>query len=432
MAELAIRIQDIGKLYRVGRLRERHDTLRDAFSSTTRKLLQSATPSGWARRRGARKQETIWALRHVTFDVQRGDVLGIIGANGAGKSTLLKILSRITEPTTGYAEVHGRVGSLLEVGTGFHQELTGRENLYLNGAVLGMPRREIDHKLDQIVAFAEVEQFLDTPVKHYSSGMYLRLAFAVAAHLEPDILIVDEVLAVGDAQFQKKCLGRMDDVAAEGRTVLFVSHNMNAIRRLCRSCLLLERGELIDYGEPARLITRYLAGAASAAPRQWIDTSQVPRKGTGEVTVQALQFASDREDVAYQPYPEGPLTVHLEIHSDAVRTIESLAVTIYDQHGAKLVNADSLALGQSVLLQHGPNYVEVRIEALHLNPGGYALGFWVAGLASTVYDFAESAVQLEIVDVQSARFGRTTGKDGLVPCRFAVYRHGSPAQRAIG
>src|SRR5581483_8501340 len=190
------------------------------------------------------KRETFWALKDVSFEVKVGEALGIIGRNGAGKSTLLKILSRITRPTTGYADVYGRVGSLLEVGTGFHPELTGRENIYLNGAILGMTRRDIQRRFDEIVAFAEVENFLDTPVKRYSSGMYMRLAFAVAAHLEPEILVVDEVLAVGDAEFQKKCLGKMGDVAKEGRTVLFVSHNMNAVEHLCQRVLLFQSGRL--------------------------------------------------------------------------------------------------------------------------------------------------------------------------------------------
>jgi lipopolysaccharide transport system ATP-binding protein len=204
-------------------------------------------------------EDTIWALRDVSFEVRRGEVLGIIGRNGAGKSTLLKILSRITEPTEGRAVVHGRVGSLLEVGTGFHPELTGRENVYLNGAILGMRKAEIERKFDEIVAFAEIEKFLDTPVKRYSSGMYVRLAFAVAAHLEPEILLVDEVLAVGDVAFQKKCLAKMEGVACEGRTVLFVSHNMPAVKALCSEGIWLNEGEIRMVGTAARTVERYLS-----------------------------------------------------------------------------------------------------------------------------------------------------------------------------
>jgi len=233
MTDIAIRVENLSKLYHIGRARQRHDTLRDALSAAFRRP---------ASRAARREDETLWALRDVSFEVQRGEVVGIIGRNGAGKSTLLKILSRITEPTSGRAEIHGRVGSLLEVGTGFHPELTGRENVYLNGAILGMHRTEIDRKFDEIVAFAEIEKFLDTPVKHYSSGMYVRLAFAVAAHLDPEILLVDEVLAVGDAAFQRKCLGKMDSVGKEGRTVLFVSHNMAAVTNLCDWGLLLDAG----------------------------------------------------------------------------------------------------------------------------------------------------------------------------------------------
>ena len=227
MSDIAIRVENLGKMYRIGRAQQRHDTLRDLIVDT------AAHIKDWGKR-GDKSDETIWALKDVSFEVRRGEVVGIIGRNGAGKSTLLKILSRITEPTTGRAEIHGRVGSLLEVGTGFHPELTGRENIYLNGAILGMRRFEIERRFDEIVAFSEIERFLDTPVKRYSSGMYVRLAFAVAAHLEPEILLVDEVLAVGDAAFQKKCLGKMGNVAETGRTVLFVSHNMAAVSNLCK------------------------------------------------------------------------------------------------------------------------------------------------------------------------------------------------------
>src|SRR5213080_4833575 len=239
--DVAIRCQGLGKQYRLGP-RQRYRALRDtlpALALAPFRGLRSAIGFGRPTAQGA----TLWALRDVSFEVSAGEIVGIIGANGAGKSTLLKILSRITAPTEGQAEIHGRVGSLLEVGTGFHPELTGRENVYLNGAILGMHRAEIERKFDEIVAFAETEKFLDTPVKRYSSGMYVRLAFAVAAHLEPEILVVDEVLAVGDAEFQKKCLGKMREVAeGHGRTVLFVSHNMVAVQNLCSVAMLLQDG----------------------------------------------------------------------------------------------------------------------------------------------------------------------------------------------
>ncbi len=264
MTDTAIRVVDLGKMYTIGAAPERYRTLRDTLVNFVRepiRRLRYGAGSG---------KETFWALQDISFDVRQGQVLGVIGHNGAGKSTLLKILSRVTEPTTGYAEIHGRVGSLLEVGTGFHPELTGRENIYLNGAILGMRRAEIDRKFDEIVDFAGVEKFIDTPVKRYSSGMYLRLAFAVAAHLEPEILVVDEVLAVGDAEFQRRCLGKMSDVAQSGRTVLFVSHNMSAILRLTEETIVLESGKLALRAPSAQAVDYYLSsGFAESGERTW-------------------------------------------------------------------------------------------------------------------------------------------------------------------
>jgi lipopolysaccharide transport system ATP-binding protein len=278
MSLTAIRVQNLGKQYRVGAQRARYRTLRDtlanALASPVRIARQLASRDG---REGRVVDDTIWALRDVSFAIAPGEVVGIIGRNGAGKTTLLKILSRITEPTTGVAEIRGRVGSLLEVGSGFHHELTGRENVYLSAAILGMKRADIDRKFDEIVAFAEVERFLDTPVKHYSSGMHLRLAFAVAAHLEPEILLVDEVLAVGDARFEKKCLGKMQGVAKEGRTVLFVSHNMPAITRLCERTILLDQGAVIADGPSPRVVNTYLnSGLGTTAAREWPDATSAP------------------------------------------------------------------------------------------------------------------------------------------------------------
>jgi lipopolysaccharide transport system ATP-binding protein len=256
MSNIAIKAEGLSKLYRIGGPQEKYKTLRDVvtdiLSSPLRRLSSAIGKSNSAR------QETFWALRDVSFEIRKGEVTGIIGRNGAGKSTLLKILSRITEPTSGYADIRGRVRSLLEVGTGFHQELTGRENILLNGAILGMKRGEIERKFDEIVSFAEVEKFIDTPVKRYSSGMYLRLAFAVAAHLESEILLVDEVLAVGDAAFQRKCLGKMGEVAKQGRTVLFVSHNMSAVKEMCQHGILLDAGQITFEGDSAQCIAEYL------------------------------------------------------------------------------------------------------------------------------------------------------------------------------
>src|SRR5271168_2799450 len=256
MTMLAIRVEGLGKRYRVGE-RERYLALRD--------LITRAFRAPFSRNGARRSVDYLWALRNVSFDVKQGEVVGLIGRNGAGKTTLLKLLSRITRPTTGFAEIRGRVGSLLEVGTGFHPELTGRENVYLSGAILGMRKREIGRKFDAIVAFAGVERFIDTPLKHYSSGMQTRLAFAVAAHLEPEILLVDEVLAVGDLQFQKKCLGKMQEVSDTGRTIVFVSHQMNQIRRLCERVLWIDGGEIRRQGPTAEVSAAYEA-AGSGQP----------------------------------------------------------------------------------------------------------------------------------------------------------------------
>jgi lipopolysaccharide transport system ATP-binding protein len=313
----AIRVENLGKLYHVAQGGPR------ASYRTFRELITNAASAPFRKLRGQtqaqREAAEFWALKDVSFEVQPGEVVGIIGRNGAGKSTLLKILSRITKPTKGRVELNGRIGSLLEVGTGFHPELTGRENVYLNGSILGMSRREIDRKFDEIVAFAEVERFLDTPVKRYSSGMYVRLAFAVAAHLEPEILIVDEVLAVGDAGFQKKCLGKMEEVGQTGRTVLFVSHNMPAITRLCKRCILLSEGLVIKDSTSADVAAYYVnQGDGSGAERVWGKESMQP----GSDVVKFLRFAvvgvdgkpSTTHDIRESIWLELDYQVHIENH----------------------------------------------------------------------------------------------------------------------
>ena len=272
MSEIAVQVDNLSKRYTIGARREKYATLRDRLVSGASRLFGRGTGSE------ADATNVMWALRDVSFSVKQGEVVGIIGRNGAGKSTLLKLLSRITAPTHGRIEITGRVSSLLEVGTGFHAELTGRENVYLNGTILGMKRVEVTKKFDEIVAFAGVEQFIDTPVKRYSSGMYLRLAFAVAAHLQPEVLIVDEVLAVGDADFQKKCLGKMEGVADQGRTIFFVSHNMQAITRLCKRVIYLEDGQLRLDGSPHDVVKTYLhSGLGTMAVREWLDPVKAPR-----------------------------------------------------------------------------------------------------------------------------------------------------------
>jgi lipopolysaccharide transport system ATP-binding protein len=285
-----IRVKNVSKQYRLGATQRSYDTLRDTLAATMRAPFRR-------RKRETGKEETIWALRDVNFEVTPGEVVGIIGRNGAGKSTLLKVLSRITEPTSGRVELYGRVGSLLEVGTGFHPELTGRENIFLNGVIMGMRREEIERKFDEIVAFSEVSKFLDTPVKRYSSGMYIRLAFAVAAHLEPEILIVDEVLAVGDTRFQRKCLDKMQDVNRLGRTVLFVSHNMAAVTRLCQRAILMDEGTVLVDGISSQVVSSYLGnGAATGALREWPVLERSP--GDDTVRLRAVRIRTEDGDLA--------------------------------------------------------------------------------------------------------------------------------------
>ncbi len=422
MSEIAVKIEGLSKQYRIG---ERNsypmfrETLMRTVSAPFRKLSsrfsgkQNVSQAGW-----------IWALRDVDLEVKHGEILGIIGRNGAGKSTLLKILSGITEPTTGYADIYGRVGSLLEVGTGFHPELTGRENIFMNGAILGMNRREIKRKFDEIVAFSEVEKFLDTPVKRYSSGMYMRLAFAVAAHLEPEVLIVDEVLAVGDIEFQKKCIGKIQNVSqSQGRTVLFVSHNMDAIQRLCTRCLFLDQGRLITQGDTDNTVLQYIShNSIQSQPKQWIEISNVRRIGTGEARFVAIQYDSLNEAALFHPYPMGPLEFLLAIESDSNITVASLAVTIYSRAGTKLVKAEIGSIGQVIDLKKGQNIVKIRIEELHLNPDIYILGLWLHKKSKSIgyppLDYLENACELEVVNVKSKDFEVNEGSP--VTCKFKI------------
>jgi lipopolysaccharide transport system ATP-binding protein len=419
MGETAILVDRISKRYHLGSA-TRHVSLREALSDGARSALRRLS----AGRLNATDAEGVfWALRDVSFEVQVGEVVGIIGRNGAGKSTLLKLLSRITEPTSGKADIRGRVGSLLEVGTGFHPELTGRENIYMNGAVLGMRRAEIVRKFDEIVAFADIGPFLDTPVKRYSSGMQVRLAFAVAAHLEPEVLIVDEVLAVGDAQFQAKCLGKMRDVSrGGGRTVLFVSHSMDAVQRLCGRTILLERGRVLAAGETRSVVAQYLTRAGGpSAPGAWIDVSRAERSGSGAARFAAVRFRTEGDEAGGQPYPDGPLTVGVTIEASSPCTVASLAVTLYDVYGNKLVNADTIALGRTLQLEPGQHRFALRIPALHVNPGVYVLGLWLAGPLEAVFDYMPAAFEVEVVAPQRDRgLGRAPSYDGVVTCDFEL------------
>jgi lipopolysaccharide transport system ATP-binding protein len=367
MTDCAIRVKNLSKQYRIGGPQERYKTLRDTMTHAAVAPLQRLRRLGQA----APPQETIWALKDVSFEVKHGEVLGIIGRNGAGKTTLLRILSRITDPTEGQAEIHGRVGSLLEVGTGFHPELTGRENIYLSGAILGMKRAEIDKKFDEIVNFAEIEKFLDTPAKRYSSGMYVRLAFAVAAHLEPEILLVDEVLAVGDAQFQQKCLGKMGDVAEEGRTVLFVSHNMRAVQSLCRSAFQLEAGRVVSRGDPHSVTAQYLSAASKATSEAIWPEETAP--GNDELILTAMRVLTEdgRMDRIYPSDKD----LYVEVEFTANTTNPGLCV------GFDLVTSDGAVVLRSYqtdlprkkwpTLRMGKNRWACTIPRGFLNEGQY-------------------------------------------------------------
>lgn len=413
---IAVRAAGLGKRFRIAAVDERRpDTLRDLIAGKTRRLarrLKSPFHGSVPRR----NDETIWALKDVSFEVPKGQVLGVVGPNGAGKSTLLKVLSRITEPTAGEVAVRGRVGSLLEVGTGFHTELTGRENIYLNGAILGMTRSEIDGKFADIVEFAGLRRFLDTPVKHYSSGMYLRLGFSVAAYLEPEILLVDEVLAVGDAEFQKKCLGKMEAVAEGGRTVIFVSHDLGVVQRLCDRVLLLRSGRVVDDGDPEAVISGYL-GEGSPRPRadRWIELADRDRVGSGEVRFEAARWTApggSTDDRSVRP--GGPLRMEVRLDSRERRRVGSLAVTIYDRHGTNLVNLDVLDLGRVIRLEDGSNHVRFDVSELPLRPGEYVVGLWAGDATGHALDHLDSAFTLEV------RGGGGARTPGVVACPFEV------------
>lgn len=336
MSDIAIRVENVSKRYCMAQ-QPSADRFSEVMQGWGRSLLAAAPR--FRNAAPAAEQDSFWALRDVSFDIRQGEVVGIIGRNGAGKSTLLKLLSRITEPTSGRIGMRGRVGSLLEVGTGFHPDLTGRENIYLNGAMLGMRRGEIQRKFDEIVAFAEIDRFLDTPVKRYSSGMYVRLGFAVAAHLEPEILIVDEVLAVGDAAFQKKCLGKMRDVAQGGQTVLFVTHNMTAARSFCSSVILLDHGEVVFRGDASEGTDLYLLGNDPAAPMiRWDNVDSAP--GTAEARLHSVTLRKANDDGQ-------PLAIDDELHLDieywnfAARDPINVSVVLYNHDGTPVFNSVS-------------------------------------------------------------------------------------------
>jgi lipopolysaccharide transport system ATP-binding protein len=424
-----VRVEGLSKRYRLG-ARAGHDTLRDSLVGALKSPL----------RRGRRAGETLWALRDVSFEVAPGEVVGIVGRNGAGKSTLLKILSRITEPTSGRVELYGRIGSLLEVGTGFHPELTGRENIFLNGAILGMRRREIAAKFDEIVAFAEIERFIDTPVKRYSSGMYTRLAFAVAAHLEPEILLVDEVLAVGDAAFQKKCLGKMGEVAREGRTVLFVSHNMTAVNQLCSRAVLLAGGRLALEGPTPEVVAEYFReGSDGGGERVWPDPQAAP--GNDRMRLRAVRLVSGGR-VNNEPDIDKEMSVEVEFWNllPGARN-QCVNIYLYDAMGNVVLSTANTPPANAVeddwfRQNHEPGlYRSVcTIPANFLNEGTYHVSVYLLTLGPVTLEAeAQQVLSFNVFDTGVMREVGVGGRwDGVVRVRLPWRTEAVAPQGAAG
>lgn len=386
MQDIAISVRGLSKRYqRVASQRASYGTLRDSISSVLRSWFQPSVKSDLG---------DFWALSDLSFDVPRGEVLGVIGRNGAGKSTLLKILSRITEPTTGEVDLYGRVGSLLEVGTGFHPELSGRENIYLNGALLGMKRAEIRRQFDAIVEFAEIAEFLDTPVKRYSSGMYMRLAFAVAAHLEPEILIVDEVLAVGDAAFQKKCLGKMDEVSRSGRTILFVSHNMSAISSLCHRCILLESGRIISNGRTDDVLSDY---NRLVSPSQSTLSSEdlifdISVAESAEISIDVIALCDESLQALKQVKTWDHVTFALRYRANESLVNAHVVLELADCYGRKLTSFHSNVQMTAIDTTKPEGWIEIHIPQLPLAAGEYSLSVGVFIPDQRVVSFKNHAV----------------------------------------
>lgn len=392
MSAIAIRVEGLGKMYRIGAAQERYVALRDVLSSQVRRIGRrifrrhsSAVPAF----------SDFWALRDVSFDVPRGECVGIIGRNGAGKSTLLKVLSRITEPTTGGFRCRGRIASLLEVGTGFHPELTGRENIYLNGAILGMQRAEIRRKFDEIVAFSEVEKFLDTPVKYYSSGMYTRLAFSVAAHLEPEILVVDEVLAVGDAEFQRKCLGKMESIAHGGRTVLFVSHNVTAVRRLCSRGVVLRHGRIICHADIDAAVEAYLG--EFAGERHPDLAARTQRGGNGQVRIVGFEALSDTGAPLAALRSGDKVTFRLTCRTEQGAQFDNVvaSVGIGEPGGAYLLLLRS-NFGAQALTVRDDTHIDCTVNDLPLADGVYSVTLFLAHHDHEVLDSVSDAARFVV------------------------------------
>ncbi len=387
MSDTVIQVENLGKLYRIGRAQQRYTTLRDSLANAAKRFRVETSERSDA--------DTIWALKEVSFEVKQGERLGIIGRNGAGKSTLLKILSRITEPTTGRVRLRGRVASLLEVGTGFHPELTGRENIYLNGAILGMRRAEIGRKFDEIVAFAEVEKFLDTPVKRYSSGMYVRLAFAVAAHLEPEILVVDEVLAVGDAAFQKKSLGKMQDISGSGRTILFVSHNIPAILNLCNQTMWINEGCLMRFGETSSVVHEYIHSSKDTAAL--VLESRTDRIGEGQFRFQEMWVTNRHGELIDTVMSGDDVVFHLQYRVMPEQILHNVDVSIIvcDLYGQRLFVLGTRIQGFQLNDLSGSGYLHCYVPALPLMPDTYVFHLW-SGVNGVTNDALEAVMKLTV------------------------------------
>lgn len=411
MSVPAIQVERLGKRYRVS-----HGVQRNTYKTLRESLIGLAT----APFRTRATVEDFWALQDISFNVRTGEVIGIIGRNGAGKSTLLKIMSRITKPTSGKMKINGRIGSLLEVGTGFHPELTGRENVYLNGSILGMSRKEIDRKFDEIVAFAEVEKFLDTPVKRYSSGMYVRLAFAVAAHLEPEILIIDEVLAVGDQEFQQKCLGRMRTVANTGRTVLFVSHNMPIVRTICSRCILLANGKVECEGPAASVVDRYFTTQSSDTFvfGRMVDVADYPRwGGSGEARFsQITMFKPDDLQAIDKCFSGGDIGFRIRLDGD-LSVVKALGIQLTDDNDRKLINLNSLEKQMELHLD-GRKEITFVVRQVNLRPGRFKLGFWAGASETRHIDVITEQCILEVVPPENNKW--ISRYDGIFRCEFDI------------
>ena len=393
MSELAIRVENLGKEYHIGGPRKTYDRLGDQLLDTFLSPVRRARRllSGQPLIAGEFDQK-IWALRNISFEVKPGEVVGIIGRNGAGKSTLLKILSRITEPNEGFADIYGRVGSLLEVGTGFHPELTGRENIYLNGAILGMRKVEIERRFDEIVDFAEIDQFMDTPVKHYSSGMYVRLAFSVAAHLEPEILLVDEVLAVGDIAFQNKCLGKMGDVAQQGRTILFVSHNMGVMQTLCQRGILIQQGNIVVDGTITDAVDTYMQTLEQVGSQDL--ATRTDRQGRGRVRLVDIEIF-DEDDIKSTSLAAG-CRARFVFHVNGMIGGISCVFTVFNQLGQRIVAFKSDSPGQDDVYDPGLGQKFIcDINELLLVPGRYRINVLIRG-GGEWQDYLEAAASFDV------------------------------------